>query len=236
MIGPSRFAALCAALIAFGQAPAMEGGQQRPPAWLQSFDVKPTDLSTTGENPYFILQPGYVLTLEGKENGKAVRLVVSVLNETKSVGAVETRVVEERETQDGALAEVSRNYFAIEKGTGNVDHFGEDVDAYKNGKIVNHEGAWRHGTGTARFGLMMPGSPEVGLRYYQEMAPGLAMDRAEIVSVSERLTTPAGTFDKCVKTQETTPLEPGTREFKLYAPGVGLVTDGTLVVTAITRR
>jgi hypothetical protein len=61
------------------------------------------------------------------------------------------------------------------------------------------------------------------------------MDRAEIVSVSERVTTPAGTFEKCLKTEETTPLEPG-RESKLYAPGVGLVTDGSLVLVSYTKR
>ena len=53
------------------------------------------------------------------------------------------------------------------------------------------------------------------------------MDRAEIVSVSETLKTPAGEFKNCVKTKETTPLEKGT-EYKLYAPGVGLVKDGDL--------
>ncbi len=209
--------------------------QRAEPPWQQSFSVKPGDFMTVGENPYFILKPGYQLTLEGKEDGKAVRLVVTVLDETKTVGGIETRIVEERETQGGALAEVSRNFFAIEKGTNNVYYFGEDVDVYKNGKIVNHEGAWAHGTNGARFGLMMPGSPTVGARFYQELAPGVAMDRAHIVSLAERLTTPAGAFEKCLKTEETTPLEPGAREFKLYAPGVGLVKDGTLELVARTR-
>jgi hypothetical protein len=53
------------------------------------------------------------------------------------------------------------------------------------------------------------------------------MDRAEVVSVSETLKTRAGDFKDCVKTRETTPLEKGT-EYKFYAPGVGLVKDGTL--------
>jgi hypothetical protein len=206
-----------------------------PRPWLQSFAVKLADLSTVGENTYFILKPGYALTLEGKEDGKPVRLVVTVLNETKTIGGVETRVVEERETQAGALVEVSRNYFAIEKGTNNVYYLGEEVDVYRAGKIIGHEGAWLHGSKGAKFGLMMPGSPAVGLRFYQELAPGVAMDRAQIVSLSERLRTPAGTFEKCLKTEETTPLEPGAREFKLYAPGVGLIKDGTLELTVRGR-
>jgi len=221
------------AVLAGVPAPTTAGQAQRP--WLESFQARPSDLSTEGENQYFILKPGYQLTLEGKEGGKLVRLVVTVLNETKTVGGIETRVVEERESQGGALVEVSRNFFAIEKGTNNVYYFGEEVDAYKNGKIVNHEGAWVHRTRGARFGLMMPGSPTVGLRFYQELAPGVAMDRAEVVSLSERLTTPAGTFEHCLKTEETTPLEPGAREFKLYAAGIGLIKDGTLLLTARSR-
>lgn len=39
--------------------------------------------------------------------------------------------------------------------------------------------------------------------------------------------TPAGTFARCLKTKETTPLESGS-EYKFYAPGVGLVQDGGL--------
>src|SRR6185503_7351194 len=102
---------------------------------------------------------------------------------------VETRIIEERETNDGQLIEVSRNYFAISKRTGNVYYFGEDVDIYKNGKVASHEGAWLSGVNGARFGLMMAAVPLVGSRYYQEVAPQVAMDRAEIVSVTEMFKT-----------------------------------------------
>jgi hypothetical protein len=225
----SLIVAVCAALA--GQA----AGQKPSPEWQTSFPVSPGDLATIGENPYLVLKPGYQLTLEGRESGRTVRLVVSVLDETKVVGGIEARVVEERETDNGVLVEVSRNYMAIHKTTHDVYYLGEDVDVYKNGKIVNHEGAWLHGTGGAKLGLLMPGSPVVGQRYYQEVAPKVAMDRAKIVSVSERVTTPAGTFDKCLKTEESTPLEAG-RESKLYAPGIGLVTDGSLVLISYTKR
>ena len=216
--------------------PAGHAAGQRPSReWQQTFPVNAAELATTGENPYFILNPGYQSTLEGKESGKTVRLVVSVLEITKTIGGIEARVVEERETEDGVLVEVSRNYMAIHKTTHDVYYLGEDVDVYKNGKVLNHEGAWLHGTGGAKLGLMMPGSPVVGQRYYQEVAPKVAMDRAEIVSVSERVNTPAGAFVNCLKTEESTPLEPG-RESKLYAPGVGLVKDGPLVLVSYTQR
>lgn len=197
-------------------------------AWMQSFPVDVRELATEGENRYFILKPGYQLTLAGKDGSKPVQLVVTVLNETANIGGVETRLVEERETAAGVLVEVSRNFFAIHPRTKDVYYFGEDVDIYKNGKLASHEGAWRHGLNQAHFGLMMPGTPSLGLRHYQELAPKVAMDRVEIVSMTERSTTPAGVFENCLKMRETTPLEPFVRDTKVYAPGIGIVEDGPL--------
>jgi hypothetical protein len=105
------------------------------------------------------------------------------------VAGGETRVVEERETSVGTPVEVSRNYFAISKRTGDVYYFGEDVDTHGHGNLAGHEGGWHHGS-SARYGLMMPGAPAFRVRYYQEQAPGVAMNRAEIVSLTERAVTP----------------------------------------------
>jgi hypothetical protein len=68
----------------------------------------------------------------------------------------------------------------------------------------------------------------VGLKHYQELAPKVAMDRAEVISTTEKISTPDGDFDNCLKTQETTPIEPDEKEFKLYAKGIGLVVDANL--------
>lgn len=198
--------------------------QQSPDeSWTKDFAQEKADLSPTGRNPYFILEPGYTLVLaDGKE-----QLVVTVLDETREIDGVTTRVVEERETDGGQLVEVSRNFFAISRRTNNVYYFGEEVDIYEKGKIVKHEGAWVSGDKGAKFGLAMPGLPLLRARYYQEVAPGVAMDRAEIVSLSDTLKQPAGNFANCLKIEETTPLEAG-KEYKYYAPGIGLVQDDKL--------
>jgi hypothetical protein len=154
--------------------------------------------------------------------------VMTVLNETKVVIGIETRIVEERETEGGNLVEVSRNYFAICKPTNNAIYFGEDVDMYEDSKIVNHEGAWLAGQNDALAGMIMPGDVEVGLKYYQEIAPGVAEDRSEIVSINDTLDTPAGTFSNVLKTEETNPLKPGEKEYKFYAPQIGLIQDEAL--------
>lgn len=198
------------------------GGDDR--LWTSKFSVERSELATTGRNPYFILEPGYQLVLE---NGSG-RLTISVLNETKTVDNVETRVVEERETKNGQLVEISRNYFAINRRTNDVYYFGEDVDIYKRGKVVSHEGAWLAGVNGARFGMMMPGSPVLRQRFYQEVAPRVAMDRAEVVSLSETLNIPAGEFKEVLKIVETNPLERGAAEAKYYARDVGLLQDGSL--------
>lgn len=53
-------------------------------------------------------------------------------------------------------------------------------------------------------------------------------------------TIPLGTFDHCLKTKETSGLEPDTVEFKFYAPGVGLVfindVSGPLPLVKITTE
>jgi hypothetical protein len=199
-----------------------------PQSWRQSFPVDTKSLATEGENAYFILRPGYQLKYEGLEDGKPGTLVITVLNHTQNVGGVNTRIVEERETSGGELIEVSRNYFAIDSTTKDVYYFGEDVDMYTRGNITSHEGSWQHGAKGAAFGLMMPGKPSVGMRFYQEQARGIAMDRAEIVSLTGKLTTRGEAFERCLTTLETTPLERRAREYKVYAPGVGLVKDGDL--------
>jgi len=199
-----------------------------PPArdqdWMSRFDVSSSELGPTGRNDFFILEPGHTSTYESGSE----RLVISVLADTRQVDGVTTRVVEERETKGGRLIEVSRNYFAISAKTRDVFYFGEEVDIYRDGKVVDHEGAWRSGENGARFGLMMPAEPKLSQRYYQEMAPKIAMDRAAIVGLRAVVKTPAGEFKDCVRVEETTPLEPGAREYKYYARGVGLVQDGSL--------
>jgi hypothetical protein len=182
---------ICFALLLSGD---RTGADDRP--WCHIFSVNKAELTDVGKSRYFLLWPGYRMLLQhGKDT-----LTISVLDETKIVDGVKTRVVEERETKDG--------------------------------KIVSHEGAWLAGVNGAKFGLMMPGRPEVGDKYYQESAPRVAMDRAEVISCNEECTTPEKTFEKCVRIRETSALESGSSD-KLYAPGVGLIKDGEFLLTAL---
>lgn len=201
--------------------------------FTKDFRLQDCTFQTEGSNPYFILEPGYQLVLEGQEDGETVRLVITVLDETETVtlpdvGAIETRIVEERETAGGEAVETSRNFFAICDKTNDVYYFGEEVDIFEPDGTVSHEGAWRAGEpdedGLAAPGIMMPGTFLLGSRYYQEIADGIALDRAEHVEMGIEISTEAGEFSQCVKVVETTPLELGKSE-KIYCPEVGLVSD-----------
>jgi hypothetical protein len=154
--------------------------------FTDTFTVDKAELASTGTNRFFFLAPGFQAVFEGTEGGKRTVLTISVLNETRQVNGVETRIVEERESVNGQLVEISRNYFAISRRTSDVFYFGEAVDIYKNGQVTSHEGAWESGVAGAHFGLAMPGTPLLGARYYQELAPKVAMDRAEVLSLSEK--------------------------------------------------
>src|SRR5215211_3207818 len=155
---------------------AENGGEQESEAeneYTRSFRAENCTFSSTGRNPFFILEPNYQLVLGGEDASDAAQLTITVLNETREVNGTQTRVIEERESVGDDLVEISRNLFAICEEKNSVFYFGEEVDIYENGIIVGNEGAWRAGDGTNRAGIIMPGTILLGARYYQEIAPGV---------------------------------------------------------------
>ena len=200
-------------------------GSKQNKKWTESFGEEDCTFSSTGRNRFFILEPGYQLVLQSDKE----KVAITVLDETMKIGDVETRIVEEREEENGKLKEVSRNFFAICKEHGDVFYFGEEVDDYQDGKIVGHSGAWRADEKNSKAGIMMPGTALLGARHYQEIAPN-AMDRAEIIGDDVSMKTPAGKFENCLRVEETTALDPAEKCYKAYAPGVGIIQDEDLLL------
>lgn len=196
--------------------------------YTSSFRAGDCNFTSVGRNPFFVLEPNYQLVLSGEEDGEAAQITITVLNETREVNVTNTRVVEERETTNGELSEISRNFFAICEETNSVFYFGEEVDDYENGNITGHEGVWLAGDGANKAGMIMPGTILLGARYYQEIAPNVALDRAEIMGLGEEIQTPSGVFIDTLTTQETSPLEPDALEQKYYAAGIGLIQEENL--------
>ncbi len=98
------FAQCCTACSVLGRPAnsASNPSPQREPGWQSEFDFTPCTMVTTGQNTYFILEPGFQLVLEG---GNEV-LAITVLDETIEIDGVHTRMVEEREWKNGELIEV----------------------------------------------------------------------------------------------------------------------------------
>ena len=203
-----------------------EGREGTDSSWVSDFSPVRSDMAANGRNPYFILEPGYQLVLEGND----ARATITVTAEVCTIDGVETRVVEATEMQGGELIEVCRNYLAVSRKTNDVFCFGQDVDIYLGGQVVAHDGSWMAGAGGARCGLKLQGRPRPNNRHYQELAPGIAMTRAEVLDVGSTVITPAGEFKNCVHILETTPLTRGQIVHTWYAPRIGLVQRDMLML------
>jgi len=203
--------------------------------FTDSFRIDDCTFVNDAYHPLWSLVPGTILAYAGIEDGETVEQIITVLDETFMVIGVETRVVEERGIEDGELVEVSRNYFAICEETNDVYYFGEDVDDYENGEIVDHPGVWLAGVNGAKPGILIPGTVLLGAKYYQETDLETALDRAENIALDSEVVTPFVTFSETFETLETSPLEPGDESIKNYAAGIGLVFDDVIFLTELTE-
>jgi hypothetical protein len=165
--------------------------------------------------------------LEGTEDGAKVRVERTLMpHERKTFTIdgqkVEALAMEDREFHNGALEEVTLDYFA-QDDEGNVYYLGEDVNEYTDGKISGHDGAWLLGKDTLTPGVIIPAHPKAGDKFQSEAVNKEITENDEIVSVSETVSVPAGTFENCVKVKET--LSDGSVEFKFYSSGIGVVRE-----------
>jgi len=191
-------------------------------------------------NPYLPMGTLKADTLEGKEGAKKIRIeriAKPDVRKTFKIGGqtVEALAVEDREYENGELAEVAMDYFA-QSDDGTVYYLGEDVDEYKKGKLVGHSGSWMLGKDTQKPGIILPGHSKVGDKFKSEDVSKEIHEDDEVMSLSEKVKTPAGTYDNCIKVKEK--LADGAVEYKYYASGVGVVREvpegGDVLLTSHT--
>jgi hypothetical protein len=194
----------------------------------------PADFVAGVDNPWFPLEPGTVRTYRSVGDEAEETVTVTVTDQTRVVQGVTTVVVHDVATDaSGEVLEDTYDWFA-QDADGNVWYFGEDTTAYDADGRPDTQGSWEAGVDGAEAGLVMPATPRVGDGYQQEYRPGVAEDRAQVLSLAEQREVPAGTFADLVETEDTTPLEPGLVERKYYAEGLGVVYEET--VTGGTER
>jgi len=174
-------------------------------------------------NAFMPLAPGTTFFYEGEnEDGDVVRVEEKVTNQTRVVMGVTCVVVSVQEYEAGDLVEDTDDWYA-QDNDGNIWYFGEDVEDYENGQVVSTSGSWEAGVDGALPGVIMFANPIVGTWYRQEYYEGEAEDVGQVLSLTETVTVPFGTFNNCLQTAEWNPLEPGIVENKFYAEGVGLL-------------
>jgi hypothetical protein len=225
-------------------------------------DFETAEFEASDANRYFILQPGRQLHFNNfacvsqGECEEVEEVVITVLDETRDITftaggkpkSVTARVVQEYETENGEVTEISRNFYAECDDTQDVYYFGEDVCVAADSDEVSEGPAsfecpaglapagdsWLAGVNDAQPGIIFPGGAFLlGARYFQELAPGMALDRAAHVDASLEVETPAGEFEGCVAIEETTPLDPEEFSEKIYCPDTGLVIDDELELTIV---
>jgi hypothetical protein len=164
------------------------------------------------------------LVYEGETGEGLERIEDTVTHETKVVMGVTCITVHNQARLDGELIEETYDWYAQDV-EGNVWYFGEDTTEFEDGVPVSTAGSWEAGVDGALPGIIMPVDPQVGDSYRQEYYAGEAEDMAEVVSLTESVTGPTGSYGDVLMTREWTPLEPDFAENKYYAPGVGLIRE-----------
>jgi hypothetical protein len=184
----------------------------------------PAHFTTTIDNPYLPFVPGTRMVYRERGADGPGRVVVKVTRRTKVVQGVSTVVVRDRAYSGGELVEDTFDWYAQDR-RGNVWYFGESTKEYEDGEVVSTDGSWKAGRDGARAGIVMLAHPRVGDRYYQEYAPGVAVDEGKVLRLDAERTVPYGTFDDLLVTRDLTALEPDVVERKFYAEGLGPILE-----------
>lgn len=221
-----RFMLLCG-LIAMFALFAAGMARATPVATPTTVAIDPANFTSTIDNPYFPLTPGTRFIYEGSSDGTPSRDEMTVTAETKTIMGVECVVVRDVAYEDGEIVEDTLDWYAQDTA-GNVWYFGEASQTIEDGVVVDTKGSWEAGVDGAQPGIIMPAKPTVGEPYYQEYAPGVAEDMAQVERLGETVTVPYGSFSDVLVTKDWNPLEPGVVEEKSYAPGVGPILENSI--------
>jgi len=174
-------------------------------------------------NVLFPLSPGTTFIYEGQTAAGLERDEFEVTHTTRTILGVTVVEVHDVVFTGGVLTEDTLDWFAQDKD-GNVWYFGENSKQLEGGLIVGLEGSWTSGVDGAQPGIVMEAHPAVDDFYRQEFLLKDAEDLAEVASVDESVTLSNNvTYSHCLKTTETSPIEPEALENKFYAPNVGNV-------------
>jgi len=183
---------------------------------------------TTIDNRYLPLTAKRRCVHRGRtDDGTRERSVKTVLDRTRRFvvqgSPVDAVVIRDAAYEDGRLVERTLDYFA-QADDGTVYYLGEDVANIRRGKVVNHNGSWLYGRETDVPGVAMPADPKVGDQYRFEDVPGITTESNRVEETGMRARVGGRVFTGVIRIQEFIQPE-GEVEYKLYAPGIGLIVE-----------
>jgi hypothetical protein len=183
---------------------------------------------TTIDNPYLPLTKWRSCELRGvQDDGTRERGVLKLLKRTRTFRidgqSVKAVVIQDNAYEDGRLVERTFDYFA-QADDGTVHYLGEHVNNIRRGRVVNHHGTWLYGKNTDVLGVAMPAAPRLGDQWRLEDVPGITTESDRVEETGMRARVRGRLYTNVIRTQEFIQPE-GEVEYKLYAPGVGLITE-----------
>jgi len=210
----------------------MSPGSLSAMPFLPDFSASTFSPNVPINHTYFPVPTGISRTYEGQreEDGEKITegFTLSNLGLGPTILGVQTTIQRDRSFENGVILEDTFDYYAQDT-SGNVWYFGEDVTNFvydDDGNLLgtNSSSSWRGGVNDARPGFIMPTDLTPGFNYRQEFAPlDQAVDEATIYSLGNTVSLRIGEFSNVLQIFEENELEPDAREFKYYAPGVGLI-------------
>ena len=185
------------------------------------------------DNPLFPLRPGttfvFTGTINDAEGVHRHQVVFTVTDMVKRIDGVLTRVIWDRDFQDGELTEAELAFFA-QSDNRSVYTMGEYPEEYDNGRFTGAPDTWISGQARAQGGILVPGHPRAGVRFVQGRAPAIEfLDVGTVKLLHTRVCATLGCFGNATLIEESSPLAPRDgKQLKYYAPGTGLVKVGAV--------
>jgi hypothetical protein len=180
-------------------------------------------------NKWTPMPPGLALTFKGEVNGAEGRHphldIFIVTGLTKVIDGIRTRVIWDRDIDEGSLQE-SELAFEAQDDRGNVRNMGEYPELYEDGHLQGAPSTWIAGIGDAKAGLLMHANPHLGTpAYLQGLSPSIGFkDKAVVYRVDQATCVPVGCFAHVLVTKEWNTYQPDEGfQLKYYAPGLGNV-------------
>jgi hypothetical protein len=176
-------------------------------------------------NPWFPLPVGRTYVYTGVDGTHRTTDIMTVSRRTRFIDGVRTRVVNDRVLMGGVVRERTTDYYA-QDASGNVRNYGEDTaELDRHGNVTTTDGSFRAGFDGGQPGVFMQAHPQLGRKFRQEWYQGQAEDVYKALSTDTTRSTPYGTFTGVLLTLETNALEPGVRDHKYYARGIGTISE-----------